>query len=253
MAWLAWDITSGKVQEHAVTRPVKGEVRKYILDELQDATSNGRTLSPPFRSVLDKTERNLDEALEMSYQTLATPRDEQRGLALRYIRFLREKYGTLDPKREVFFSSVESRNFSAISNFTESAFGNLGRRSASGGGGTSPASTLNGSRTHRHIRQPSNPRLSPIQDDVPLGNVRRTRPSSRSTYTQVPQSDTQSINTMPLFPPPARNYGPESGALSPTPTGNSRPAVRPMGGPPYPSVNPYNPYNPVPQQERGTT
>ncbi|KAJ4125179.1 hypothetical protein NW754_013465 [Fusarium falciforme] len=238
MAWLAWDITSGKVQEHAVTRPVKGEVRKYILKELNNGTSHGRTLAPPFREVLDKTELNLDKVLEMSFETLNTPREEQRKLARQYIRFLRNKFGTLNPREGRFFSSIENRNISAITNFTESAFGNLGRRSASGGGGgTSPASTLNGSRTQRYARQPSNPRLSPIHDDFPLENVRRTRPSSRSTYTQVPQSDTQSINTMPLFPPPARNYGPESGSLSPQPTG-TRPAVRPMGGPPYPLTNP---------------
>lgn len=251
MAWLAWDITSGKVQEHSITRPVKGEVRKYILDELNDGTSHGRTLAPPFREVLDKTERNLDEVLEMSFETLNTPREEQRKLARQYIRFLRNKFGTLNPREGRFFSSIENRNISAITNFTESAFGNLGRRSASNGGGTSPASTLNASRTQRHARQPSNPRLSPIHDDVPLEHVhvRRTRPSSRSTYAPVPQSDTQSINTMPLFPPPARNYGPESGALSPQPTG-TRPAVRPVGSMPYPSTNPYNAYNPVPGHDR---
>ncbi|RSL64289.1 hypothetical protein CEP54_004783 [Fusarium duplospermum] len=251
MAWLAWDITSGKVQEHSVTRPVKGEVRKYILDELNDGTSHGRTLAPPFREVLDKAERNLDDVLEMSFETLNTPREEQKELARRYIRFLRTKFGNLNPREGKFFSSVENRNISAITNFTENAFGNFGRRSVSGGG-TSPASTV-GSRTQRRARQPSNPRLSPIHDDVvPLEQMRRTRPSIGSSYTRVPQSDTQSVNTMPLFPPPARNYGgPESGALSPQPTGNSRPAVRPMGGPSYPSTNPYNAYNPVPRHERG--
>ncbi|KAF4467742.1 hypothetical protein FALBO_5373 [Fusarium albosuccineum] len=227
MAFLAWTITKGKVKETSATRPVKAEVLKYVLGRLKEGTTRGRSQAPPFASILDELSTNLNEVL-LSFS------EEDKMIAKKYIRFLRRKFGTLNPRDGVNFRDVEKRNISAITNFTDNLT-IFGRRSASGGNTVSPAPLLNGDSrsTHSRLRpmRSYNSNLTTQPSEVQLTNMARTRPSVRSNYSQIPQADVQPDYASSSYsppPPPPINYGSQPGAWAPAPS--PRPSTMPVAG-----------------------
>ncbi|KAH9884835.1 hypothetical protein F4778DRAFT_521682 [Xylariomycetidae sp. FL2044] len=104
-------------------RLVESDIRKYILERLEDLTNGGRAKSPPFRELLDEVEVVRFVVANGPLSSTATMSPETKQLAaIQFIDRLKRDFGKLDPMQ---FHDPESRNPSRLTQF-------LGRRSAGG-------------------------------------------------------------------------------------------------------------------------
>ncbi|KAK7427628.1 hypothetical protein QQZ08_005903 [Neonectria magnoliae] len=117
MAFIAWSVTQGFDMGSNDAELVGSDIRQYVLTKLRDETNSGRTQSPRFDDLLKDVEENLETILDAGplSSSLSMDRDDKRKAARECIAYLRAQYGKLDPKEGKDYSSLGSRNTSALS------------------------------------------------------------------------------------------------------------------------------------------
>lgn len=100
MYFFARSVTAGFDKDGDDAHPIESDIRRHILNKLQQDTSNGRLESREFETLLQDVSLNLENILDhgpLSSKNTAN-RAQKRVVAQRYIEELRRAYGDLNPK-----------------------------------------------------------------------------------------------------------------------------------------------------------
>ncbi|KPM44197.1 hypothetical protein AK830_g2314 [Neonectria ditissima] len=125
LAFIAWSVTRSFDMGSNDAELVGSDIRNHILETLREETNSGRQQSPRFEDLLRDVENKLDIILATGplSSSLSMERDDKRKAAMECIAHLRARYGELDPKEGKDYSSLGSRNGSALSSiFRKSGF-----------------------------------------------------------------------------------------------------------------------------------
>lgn len=126
----AYVVSSEFDQDGREARLVKSDIRVAVLSRLKQETDEGRRDSPPFGSILDKIESDLDTVLRdgpLSCNLGMSPVHKDQ-IAKAYVQDIRKQYGNLDPREGKDSDLSRLRNFSSVS--TLLGLGSNMRRSA---------------------------------------------------------------------------------------------------------------------------